>query len=56
MVSVGKMSVMPRFFVVTSLMLLRCLPMMTGSVLVMFGGLLVMLRTLVFGHFRRSSF
>ena len=43
-------------FVGTRLMVLRCLPMMTGSVLVVFGRLSVMLRTLVFGHFRSSSF
>jgi len=56
MVSVRKMSVMPCLFVRTSLVVFRCLLMMTGSVVVMFGRLLVMLRTLVFGHFRRSSF
>ena len=51
MVAVRKMGVVPRFFVGTGLMVFRCLPMMTGSVVVMFGRLLVMLRTLVFGHF-----
>jgi len=56
MVAVCKMSVMPCRLVGTRLMVLRCLLMMAGSVLVMFGRLLMMLCTLVFGHFRRSSF
>jgi hypothetical protein len=51
MMSVRKMGVMPCFFVGTSLMVFGCLPMMTGSVFVMFGRLLMMLRTFVFGHF-----
>jgi len=56
MVAMRKMGVMPCFFVGTGLMVFRCLLMMTGSVLEMFGRLLVMLRTLVFGHFVAPSF
>jgi hypothetical protein len=51
MMAVRKMGVMFCFFVGTSLMVFGCLPMMTGSVFVMFGRLLVMLRTFMFGHF-----
>jgi hypothetical protein len=50
MVAVRKMGLMRCFFDGASLVMFRCLQMMTGSVLVMFGRLLVMLRTLVFGH------
>lgn len=51
MVSVREMSVMPRHFVGTCLMMPCRFPMMPGRVLVMFGRFEVMLRTLVFGHF-----
>jgi len=56
MVAMRKLGMMARFFVGTSLMVFRCFPMMPGSVLVMFGRLLVMLRTLMFGHFVAPSF
>jgi hypothetical protein len=50
MMSVSQMSMMTGHFVGTSLMLLRSLPMVTGGVLVMFGGSFVMLRAFVLGH------
>jgi hypothetical protein len=56
MVPVCKMGVMPCRLVSTRLMVLCGLLVMTRSVLVVFCRFLVMLRTLVFCHFRRSSF
>ena len=54
MMSVRNVSVMSGLFVGALFVMLRRFPMMTCSVLVMVSGLLVMLRTLVFRHFRPS--
>src|SRR5262249_49716661 len=51
MVSLRKASVTACRFIGSRLMMLSCLPMMSRGVLVVFGRLLVMHRTLVFGHF-----
>jgi hypothetical protein len=52
MVSMRKMSMMAGCLVVTSLMVLGSLPMMSSGVFMVFGRLLVMLRTFMPGHFR----
>jgi hypothetical protein len=52
MMSMREMGVMARRFVVIRLMKLRRFPVMSGGVLVMFGRLLMMLRTFMFGHLR----
>jgi hypothetical protein len=54
MMSVCQMSMMTGHFVGASLMLLRSLPMVSGGVLVMFGGFFVMLRAFVLGHWSIS--
>jgi hypothetical protein len=51
MMSMRQVSVVAGRFVVTSLMLRRCLLMVAGGVFVVFGGLLMMLRALMHSHF-----
>jgi hypothetical protein len=51
MVSVCEMSMMACRFVGTSLMVLSCLPMMSGGVFVVFSSFFVMLRAFMLSHF-----